>query len=235
MLMWAEKKLNVLEQEHLSGFIFKSKSPSSGIGGVKVYTPSGMPSRRGTGIFGNAFMKHFPLIPVIDDGRLHDPGLRENFTERVFVYRRWKELTDRGLSIKGLVNFHTEHKLLILSHSQKHNSVLGNLIATSKKRDLQDLHSEYCNLLMEGLRLLSTAKKNTNVLLHITGYFKKQLSPDEKKELLEVIEHYHKGYVPLVVPITLIKHYVRKFDEPYLKKQYYLNPHPIELMLRNHV
>jgi len=235
MLTWAEKKLKVLEQEHLSGFIFRSKSPSSGIGGVKVYTPSGMPSRRGTGIFGNAYMQHFPLIPVIDDGRLHDPGLRENFTERVFVYRRWKELTDRGLSIKDLVNFHTEHKLLILAHSQKHNSVLGQLVATSKKRDLQDLLSEYFNLLMEGLRLLSTAKKNTNVLLHITGYFKKQLSPDDKKELLEVIEHYHKGHVPLIVPITLIKHYVRKFNEPYLKKQYYLNPHPIELMLRNHV
>lgn len=234
MLTWAEKKLKVLEQKHLSGFIFKSKSPSSGIGGVKIYTPSGMPSLRGKGIFGNAFMKHFPLIPVIDDGRLHDPGLRENFTERVFVYRRWKELTDRGLSIKNLINFHTGHKLLILSHSQKHNSVLGKLVATSKKRDIQDLHSEYFNLLMEGLRLLSTAKKNTNVLLHIAGYFKKQLSPDEKRELLEVIEHYHKGYVPLIVPITLIKHYVRKFDEPYLKKQYYLNPHPIELMLRNH-
>ena len=235
MLSWAEKKLKVLEQEHLSGFIFKSKSPSSGIGGVKIYTLSGMPSQRGKGIFGNAFMQHFPLIPVIDDGRLHDPGLRENFTERVFVYRRWKELTDRGLSIKNLVNFHTEHKLLILSHSQKHNSVLGKLVATSKKRDIQDLHSEYFSLLMEGLRLLSTAKKNTNVLLHITGYFKKQLSPDEKKELLEVIEHYHKGYVPLIVPITLIKHYARKFDELYLSKQYYLNPHPIELMLRNHV
>lgn len=234
MLKWAENKLNALEQEHLSGFIFKSRSPSSGIGGVKVYSPSGMPSRRGTGIFGNAFMKHLSLIPVIDDGRLHDPGLRENFIERVFVYRRWNELTDRGLSIRGLVNFHSEHKLLILSHSQKHNSVLGQLVATSKKRDLQDLYAEYFNLLMEGLRLLSTAKKNTNVLLHITGYFKKQLSPDEKKELLEVIELYHKGYVPLIVPITLIKHYVRKFDEPYLKKQYYLNPHPIELMLRNH-
>jgi uncharacterized protein YbgA (DUF1722 family) len=234
MLAWAEKKLKILEQENLSGFIFKSRSPSSGIGGVKIYGPSGMPSRRGSGIFGNSFMKHLPLIPVIDDGRLHDPGLRENFIERVFVYRRWKELTDKGLSIRGLVDFHTEHKLLILSHSQKHNSVLGKLVANSKKRDLKDIYSEYFNLLIEGLRLLSTAKKNTNVLLHLTGYFKKQLSPDEKKELLEVIEYYHKGYVPLIVPITLIKHYVKKFDEPYLKKQYYLNPHPIELMLRNH-
>jgi uncharacterized protein YbgA (DUF1722 family)/uncharacterized protein YbbK (DUF523 family) len=235
MLQWAENKLRELENENLSGFIFKSRSPSSGIGGVKIYTPSGMPSQRGPGIFGNAFLKHFPLIPGIDDGRLHDPGLRDNFIERVFVYKRWKELTDRGLSIGDFVTFHTDHKLLILSHSQKHYATLGRLVATAKGRNLHELQSQYFNLLMEGLRLLATIKKNTNVLIHMTGYFKKQLSPDEKRELLELIYHYHKGYIPLIVPITLIKHYVRKFDEPYLKKQYYLNPHPVELMLRNHV
>lgn len=235
MQTWAEKKLKELKKEGLNGFIFKSKSPSSGIGGVKVYTPSGIPSQRAKGIFGNSFMQHFPLIPVIDDGRLHDPGLRENFIKRVFVYRRWKELTQKGLSIRGLINFHTEHKLLILSHSQKHYSALGRLVATSKRRDLKSLQSEYINLLMEGIRLQSTVKKNTNVLLHITGYFKNHLPSDEKKELLELIEYYHKGYVPLIVPIVLIKHYVRKIDEPYLKKQYYLSPNPMELMLRNHV
>lgn len=235
MLKWAEKKLKALEEKNLSGFIFKSKSPSSGIGAIKVYTPSGIASRRGIGIFGNAFMKHFPLLPVIDDDRLHNPCLRENFIELVFVYKRWNELTQKGLPVRGLINFHTEHKLLIMSHSQKHYSALGGLIATSKKRDLQDLHSEYINLLMAGIRIRPTVKKNTNVLLHITGYFKRHLAPDEKKELLEIIELYHKGYAPLIVPIVLIKHYVRKFDEPYLKKQHYLNPHPMELMLRSHV
>ncbi len=235
MLQWANKKLTALEKNNLCGFIFKSRSPSSGIGGVKVYTPSGMPSQRGTGIFGNAFIEHFPLIPVIDDGRLHDPCLRENFIERIFVYKRWKELKKGGTSIRNLVTFHTEHKLLVLSHSQKHHAALGRLVANSKRHDLQDLQSQYIRLLMEGLRLISTIKKNTNVLLHIAGYFKKYLNTDERKELLEHIDHYHKGYVPLIVPIVLIQHYVRKFDEPYLKKQYYLNPHPIELMLRNHV
>lgn len=234
LLKWAEKKLKELENEELCGFIFKSRSPSSGIGGVKVYTSSGMPSQRGVGIFGGAFMQHFPLIPVIDDGRLHDPGLRENFIERVFVYKRWKEFIKKGGPVRDLIIFHTEHKLLILSHSPKHFSILGQLVAIAKKYKPEDLHSEYIRLLMEGLRLIATVKKNTNVLLHIAGYFKKQLSADDKKELLEVIENYHRGYVPLIVPIFLIKHYVRKFDELYLKRQYYLNPHPLELMLRNH-
>ena len=234
MLKWANKKFRELEKEELCGFIFKSRSPSSGIGGVKVYTSSGMPSQRGVGIFGGAFMQHFPLIPVIDAGRLHDPSLRENFIERVFVYKRWKEFMKKGGLIRDLIIFHTEHKLLILSHSPKHFSLLGQLIAGARRYKPEDLHSEYIRLLIEGLRLIATVKKNTNVLLHAAGYFKKLLPADEKKELLELIEIYHRGYIPLIVPIVLIKHYVRKFDEPYLKKQYYLNPHPLELMLRNH-
>ena len=234
MLKWAEGKLKEIEKEELCGFIFKSRSPSSGIGGVKVYTLSGMPSQRGIGLFGRAFMNKFPVIPVIDDGRIHDPGLRENFIERVFVYKRWQEFIKKGGFIRDLVAFHTEHKLLILSHSPKYFSVLGRLIAKPKHYKPEDLNAEYVNLLMECLRLVATVKKNTNVLQHIIGYFKNQLSSDDKKELLEVIENYHKGYIPLIVPMVLVKHYVRKFDEPYLGKQYYLNPHPLELMLRNH-
>jgi len=136
MLKWADAKLKDLGNEELCGFIFKSKSPSSGISGVKVYTPSGMQSHKGTGIFGGAFMRHFPLIPVIDDGRLHDPQLRENFIERVFVYRKWKDFLKISTSIKDLVAFHTKHKLLILSHSPKHLSALGKLVAGAKQLDL---------------------------------------------------------------------------------------------------
>jgi uncharacterized protein YbgA (DUF1722 family)/uncharacterized protein YbbK (DUF523 family) len=234
MLKWAEQKLKELEKEELCGFIFKSRSPSSGIGGVKVYTPFGMPSQRGIGLFGRAFMNKFPVIPVIDDGRLHDPGLRENFIERVFVYKRWQGFIKKGGLIRDLVAFHTEHKLLILSHSPKYFSVLGRLVAKPKHYKPEDLNAEYVNLLMECLRLVATIKKNTNVLQHIVGYFKNQLSSDDRKELLEVIENYHKGYIPLIVPVVLVKHYVRKFNEPYLQRQYYLNPHPLELMLRNH-
>jgi len=235
MLKWAREKLKKLEKVDICGFIFKSRSPSSGIGGVKVYTPSGMPSRTGAGIFGRAFMRYFPIMPVIDDGRLYDPRLRENFIERVFVYKRCKQILKKSSSIRDLITFHTDHKLLILSHSPRHLSSLGKLVASAKKYTKENLSSEYIKILTEGLQLLATVKKNTNVLLHIAGYFKKQLSPEDKRELHEVIEYYHKGYIPLIVPIILIKHYLRKFDEPYLKRQYYLNPHPLELMLRNHV
>jgi uncharacterized protein YbgA (DUF1722 family)/uncharacterized protein YbbK (DUF523 family) len=235
MLKWAATKLKDLENDDLCGFIFKSRSPSSGISGIKVYTPSGMPSHRGTGIFGGAFTRHFPLIPVIDDGRLHDPQLRENFIERVFVYKRWKSFLTNNASVKDLISFHTEHKLLILSHSPKHLSSLGNLVANAKRYDRKELFANYIQLLTEGIQLIATVKKNTNVLLHIAGYFKKLLSPDDRQELLEIIDRYHKKYVPLIVPIVIINHYVRKFDEPYLQKQYYLHPHPLEMMLRNHV
>ncbi|MBM4145600.1 MAG: DUF523 and DUF1722 domain-containing protein [Nitrospira sp.] len=235
MKKWATDKLTKLEKENLCGFISKSKSPSSGIGGIKVYASSGIPSNKGTGIFGGAFMRYFPLIPVIDDGRLHNPNLRENFIEQVLVYKRWKEFLKNSTKIRDLIVFHTNLKLLIFSHSPKHYSTLGKLVAQAKKYKPDVLYSEYIRILMDGLRLLATTKKNTNVLLHIAGYFKKQLSSEDKSELLEVIDQYHKGHIPLIVPIVLINHYVRKFDEPYLKMQFYLNPHPIELMLRNHV
>jgi uncharacterized protein YbgA (DUF1722 family)/uncharacterized protein YbbK (DUF523 family) len=234
MLEWIDNKLSFLNEKDLYGFIFKSKSPSSGIGGVKIYTPSGMPSNKGAGLFGGAFIRRFPLIPAIDEGRLHDPDLRENFIERVFVFKRWKDFLKQG-SPKKLIDFHTRHKLLIMSHSQKHLSILGKLVADMKKYKPSELLDEYMMKLMEGLKLLATKKKNTNVLLHIAGYFKKNLSSEDKKELLEVIENYHLGYVPLIVPMTLIRHYVRSFSDPYLSTQYYLNPHPLELMLRNHV
>jgi uncharacterized protein YbgA (DUF1722 family)/uncharacterized protein YbbK (DUF523 family) len=235
MLTWAGKKLKDIEKGDLCGFIFKSRSPSSGYKGVKVYSSSGMPARRGTGIFAAAFIKHFPLVPIEDDGRLHDPQLRENFIERVFVFQRWKRFVETGPPVKGLVEFHTRHKLLLMSHSPKHYTLLGRLVADSGKLKKDEMLSKYISLLMEGLKLIATVKKNTNVLSHITGYFRKRLGPDEKAELVHVIENYHKGLVPLIVPITLIQHYVRKFDEPYLKKQYYLAPHPLELMLRNHI
>lgn len=234
MLTWARGKLEKLEKEDLCGFVFKSKSPSSGMQAVKVYGPSGMPVHKGVGIFAGAFMSRFPILPVEEDGRLHDPLLRENFIERVFTYKRWQELLQKGKSIKYLIDFHTDHKLLVLSHSPKHYSALGKLVAAAKSYT-GNLYEEYIRTLMEGLRLIATVKKHTNVLHHIMGYFKKQLSPDEKQELLEVIENYHQQIVPLIVPMTLLSHYVRKYGEPYLERQHYLNPHPMELMLRNHV
>jgi uncharacterized protein YbgA (DUF1722 family)/uncharacterized protein YbbK (DUF523 family) len=235
MLAWAKKKLNELEKQELSGFVFKSRSPSSGMQGVKMYTKTGVSARKGIGIFAQAFMDHFPLLPVEDEGRLQDPGIRENFIARVFVYQRWSEFIAARGTLGHLVTFHAEHKLLLMSHSPKHLRELGLLVSQGKKYQRALLFENYFRVMMEGLRLAATTKKHTNVLQHMAGYFKKLLSSDEKQELLDVITQYRKGLVPLIVPITLIKHYVRKYDEAYLAKQYYLNPHPLELMLRNHV
>lgn len=235
MLTWARGRVVELEQEGLCGFIFKSNSPSSGMERVRVYNEQGMPVKKGVGLFARTFMEHFPLIPVEEEGRLHDPILRENFIERIFVFRGWRELLAQPKTRGRLVDFHTKHKLLILSHSPKHYQTMGKLVAEAKGKPIKEVYDTYQELLMGALKLKATVKKNTNVLHHMMGYFKKQLSADEKQELLEIVDRYHQEYVPLIVPITLMNHYVRKYDQPYLKEQYYLNPHPVELQLRNHV
>jgi len=235
MLSWAKKRVVELEKEGLCGFIFKSDSPSSGMERVRVYNEKGMPVKKGVGIFARISMDHFSLLPVEDEGRLHDPKLRENFVERIFTLKRWREVIAKKESRGNLVDFHTQHKLLILSHSPKHYQMMGMLVSKTKDLPIKELYQQYQTILMEALRLKTTSKKNSNVLMHMIGYFKEQLSSDEKKELLEVIDHYQQEYIPLIVPITLIQHYVRKYDPPYLRQQVYLNPHPLELQLRNHV
>jgi uncharacterized protein YbgA (DUF1722 family)/uncharacterized protein YbbK (DUF523 family) len=235
MVQWAKKRVLELEKETLCGFIFKSDSPSSGMERVRVYNEQGVSSKKGVGMFARIFMEHFSLLPVEEEGRLHDPKLRENFIERIFALRRWREVLAQKESRGNLVDFHTRHKLLILSHSPKHYQATGQLVARAKELSTKEFYQKYQVLLMEALYLKSTPKKNANVLQHMMGYFREQLSADEKKEMLEVIDLYRKEYVPLIVPMTLINHYVRKYAQPYLKQQVYLNPHPIELQLRNHV
>ena len=235
MVTWAQKRVVELEKENLCGFIFKARSPSSGMERVKVVNDKGMPAKKGVGLFARAFMDHFPLIPVEEEGRLHDPKLRENFIESVFVLKRWRALLQESKSRGKLVAFHTQHKLLIMSHSVEHYRAMGKLVARAKQVSLDELYDTYQEHLMAALRLRTTLKKHGNVLQHMMGYFKKMLSADEKDELLSYLDLYRRGYLPLVVPVTLIKHYVRKYDQPYLKDQYYLHPHPLELQLRNHV
>ena len=234
MLEWAKKRVLELEAQDLCGFIFKSRSPSSGMERIPVFNDKGMPVKKGVGLFARTFMDHFPLLPVEDEGRLHDPKLRENFIECVFVFKRWRECLSRGKRRRGLIDFQTKHKLLILSHSPKHYQMMGRLVGQAKAFVLDELYQTYQRLLLEALRLKTTSKKNANVLQHMMGYFKKELSADEKQELLEIIGLYRETNVPLIVPITLMNHYIRKYDQPYLKGQYYLQPHPIELQLRNH-
>lgn len=234
MQEFCARRVEQLADLNLCGFIFKSRSPSSGMQRVKVYDKNNVPRAAGTGLFARAFMDRFPLVPVEDEGRLNDPGLRENFIEAVFTLKRWRDAAAQGMTRRSLVDFHTEHKLLLMSHSPRIAAQMGKLTAAAKDRPISEVYNEYPALLMRAMRLKTTVKKNVNVLDHAMGYFKKQLTSDEKAELKEVIGHYHAGFTPLVVPVTLINHYVRKYDQAYLKRQWYLNPHPAELKLRNH-
>lgn len=231
---WTKGELKVLADIAVSGYVFKARSPSCGLHDTKVFDAKCRVRSRGPGLFAGAVMDAFPLLPVEDEGGLHDPGLRENFIERVFVYRRWQEYIKEDGSLGGLVAFQTDHKYLIMAHSLKHYAALGKMVAGAKKMRRGELHEYYFRTLMDGLQLLATTKKNANVLRHMAGYLKDMLSADEKKELQEVIVDYHDAQVPLIVPITLLRHYARKYKEDYLARQFYLNPHPLELMLRNH-
>jgi uncharacterized protein YbgA (DUF1722 family)/uncharacterized protein YbbK (DUF523 family) len=235
MMRWAETRVAQLEKEDLCGFIFKSGSPSSGMERVKVYDLNGVPAKVGVGLFARIFRDHFPLLPVEDEGRLHDPILRENFIERIFALRRWRDVLKEKKGLKNLIDFHTRNKLLILAHSPEHYRQMGKQVAGGKKIPLPELFSQYQILFLEALGLKATNRKNSNVLMHMLGYFKDRLSGNEKQEMLEIIDQYRLEILPLIVPITLLKHYVRKYDEPYLREQTYLNPHPGELQLRNHV
>lgn len=235
LLRWAQRRVAELEGENLSGFIFKSDSPSSGLKRVKVYPHQGGPVKKGVGLFARTFREHFPLLPVEDDGHLHDPNLREHFLKSVFTFKRWREVLAQKPGLANLAAFHTRHQLLILSHSPQHYRALGRLLARGKEIPIRELYQQYQGLLLKALRLQATATKNAQVLYHLLGYFKLDLSGEEKRELLELIDHYRQGYLPLIIPVTLINHYVRKYHQSYLKEQYYLNPHPLELQLRHHV
>ena len=228
-------RIQELKELDLSGYVFKKGSPSCGIERVRVYNTDGMPSRNGVGLFARAFIEQFPLIPVEEEGRLYDSTLRENFIERVFCYRRWQDLVQSGATRQALVQFHTIHKYLLLAHHPQQCEVLGRLVGQAHQHRQKELAHQYGELFMKVLAVKATVRKHVNVLQHILGYFKERLGAHEKAELLGVIGDYHHGLTPLIVPLTLIKHYVQIFDVSYIRNQVYLNPHPKELMLRNHV
>lgn len=230
-----DRRLADLEAVDLSGFVFKKDSPSCGVERVRTYNEHGMPNRKGVGLFAKAFVGRFPLIPVEEEGRLSDPLLRENFIERVFCYRRWQDLLHGGVTRQAVVRFHTIHKYLLLAHSAQQYRQLGRLVAQVHEYRPKDLALRYGELFMQALAVRATVRKHVNVLQHILGHFKDRLGAQEKAELLGVIADYHQGLTPLIVPLTLIKHYVQIFDVAYIRDQVYLNPHPKELMLRNHV
>jgi uncharacterized protein YbgA (DUF1722 family)/uncharacterized protein YbbK (DUF523 family) len=234
MRKWARRRVLELESEDLAGFVFKSRSPSSGMERVKVYGGSGAPARTGVGLWARAFMDHFPLLPVEDEGRLHDPNLRENFIERVFCLKRYRDAMRPRRSRGALVEFQARHKLQLMAHAPSIQKEMGRLVAQGKGVPALELFSSYEALLMDAMTRRATPGKNANVLQHALGYFKRDLTTDEKQEALEVIEAYRRENVPLIVPVTLVSHYVRKYGAEYLAAQTYFDPHPLELKLRNH-
>lgn len=218
----------------LCGYIFIKNSPSCGLFRVKVYQESGYPHQQGgRGLFAAALTKAMPLLPVEEDGRLQDPVLRENFITRVFAWHNWHELKQAGLSAKALTDFHARYKYTLMAHNPQEYSALGRLLADAGKHDPAVLGEQYFERLMQALQQLATRKTHTNVLMHLQGYLKKQLAPREKEHMGSVIEQYRKGILPLVVPVTLLRHHFHQHPDPYIERQAYLQPYPDDLRLRN--
>ena len=234
MNSFATQRTDALAALDLCGYVFKKDSPSCGIERVRVYESKTQPTRRGRGLFAAALIKRLPLLPVEEEGRLSDPAVRENFIERVFAYHRWRAAA-AAKSRSALVAFHTAHKFLLLAHSERHYRQLGRVVASVKTKSLREAYDEYGCGFMKALAVHASPKKHANVLEHLMGYFSNQLSPSERRELVELIADYRRQLIPLIVPVTLIRHYVQKFDVEYLAHQVYLAPSPKELMLRNHV
>lgn len=235
MQTYASRRVTKLAADDLCGYVLKKDSPSCGMERVKVYGSHGMPQKSGRGVFADALLQRFSLLPVEEEGRLNDPRLRENFVERVFAYQRLRRFFGGRWTVAGLVAFHSAHKLQLLAHSTHAYERLGRLVAGAKALARPALRDDYETQFMGALQELATRRRHVNVLQHINGYFKKQLDDDSRRELLSLVDEYGRGLVPLIVPLTLVRHYVRRFQVAYLQGQTYLEPHPKELMLRNHV
>jgi uncharacterized protein YbgA (DUF1722 family)/uncharacterized protein YbbK (DUF523 family) len=235
MRTWAARRADALAKDRLAGYVLKKDSPSCGMERVKIYADGGMPEKQGRGLFAEALMARFPQLPVEEEGRLSDPRLRDNFVERVFAFVRLRALFEGRWTVGDVVRFHTAHKMILLAHEPAIYDELGRLVATAKGADRAAFAAGYRERFMDALARMATTRKHTNVLMHMAGHFKSLLDADEKQEVLTTIHDYREGLVPLIVPITLIRHHVRRHRVEYLAGQIYLDPHPKELMLRNHV
>lgn len=235
MVRWSAGRLDQLAGERLAGYVLKKDSPSCGMERVKVFGADGSPERKGRGIFAEALIARFPTLPVEEEGRLSDPSLRENFIERVFAFQRLRTLFDGRWTNARLVRFHTAHKMSLLSHSTSAYTVLGRLVAGIGRMPRALVREEYERTFMRAMTIVATPRRHTNVLTHMAGHLKTRLDAASKRELLTCIDEYRRGLVPLVVPLTLLRHYVRAHGIEYLAGQTYLEPHPRELMLRNRV
>ena len=217
----------------LSGYILKSRSPSCGMERVKLFNHSENSIRSGIGLFAETLIKHHPYLPVEEEGRLDDAAIRENFIERIFTYRRWHTMQREDLSVHGLMKFHRSHKFILQSHHEEIYRELGKLVASTDSSNLLKRSEQYLSLFTRAMKQQATRKQHLNVLQHILGFLKKELDHKDKQELLELFDRYARGLVPLIVPITLLRHHLRRHPQHYIEEQYYLDPYPQELMSRN--
>lgn len=232
MQHFAEERISRFE--HLCGYIVCAKSPSCGMERVRVYDEEGKNNRKaGRGIYTEALMRKFPWLPVEEDGRLHDPLIRENFVERIYTLFELNELRKNGLTRGGLIAFHSRYKLLLLAHSQAQYRELGRFVAAIDKwENLEDYFMAYRQRLMDLLSHQATRRNHTNVLMHVQGYFRPHLNARQRQELAELIDRYRQGTQPLLAPVTLLKHYMAEYPDAYLDQQRYFEPYPEALRLR---
>ena len=235
MQAFCERTVEELRTKNLHGFIFKSKSPSSGLFRAKLYTPDGCATTQYTsGLFARAFTRAFPTLPCEEEGRLHDPDLRENFIERVFALKRFRDDVAAAPSVRVLQAFHASAKYLLMAHEPEGLQELGRLAAAAAPGNLAETLGAYETRFLSAMAERATTGRHVNVLQHMQGYFSDQLTPQDREELGEVLAEYAREQVPLIVPVTLFRHYILKYQVGYLMGQHYLYPHPAELKLRNH-
>ena len=218
----------------LCGYVLVKASPSCGFERVKRFNHKGnLVAHDQQGIFASALAKADPLLPLEDDGRLNDPGLRESFITRALVYHHWKQLTAQGLSAGGLVDFYSRHKYLVMAHHLPSYKTLGPMLADAGKRDIDTLANEFIQVLMTALTHRASRRSHSNVLFHLSGYLKKRIAADERQRLKDLIEQYRQGHIPLVVPVTMLKHHFANHPNAYIDQQVFLEPYPDQLQLRN--
>jgi uncharacterized protein YbgA (DUF1722 family)/uncharacterized protein YbbK (DUF523 family) len=235
MEAWSRARVRDLGDADLDGYVLKRGSPSCGMERVPVYGDGPRARRDGVGVFARTLMERMPLLPVEEEGRLHDPELRENFVERVFAHHRWRQLCSAQPRARDLVRFHTAHKMALLAHHPEGYRRLGRLVADAGPRASRALLDAYGEAFMKVLRHRATRRRHVNVLQHLMGFLKRTLDASDRSELTETLEQYRAGLVPLVVPLTLLQHHFRRHPVDWVNEQTYLNPYPAELMLRNHV
>lgn len=235
MIDYAERRVEELRSWNLRGYILKKDSPTCGMERVKVYNEHNIPERSGTGLYAESLLAAHPNLPVEEEGRLNDPKLRENFITRVFAYDRWLQLRETGIRARELVNFHTRHKMLLLAHQPDALKRLGQLVAKAGQHELEPTLDEYESVFMQALSNVATRKRHVNALQHLAGFLTRTLNDEEKSELHGVIADYARGWVPLVAPMTLLKHHLRQLSHPWANAQLYLEPYPRALRLRNQI